>query len=122
MYTGQFIYYDRRTTLSIGNIPPRHGTFEGTIICNVEHRAGECGAPPLGCSGTMPSSSATTLTKVLGQKAPPAEGRPRPMPAKLTTLIALWRLFSSGSGDPSSAQANRAISSTLDDLQLDIAL
>ena len=44
------------------------------------------------------------------------------MAVKSTTLIALRRLFSSGSGDPSSAQANRAISSTLDDLQLDIAL
>ena len=45
MYTGQFVYCSRRTTLSIGNIRPRRGIFEGTVICNVEHRASECGAP-----------------------------------------------------------------------------
>ncbi|XP_066340545.1 uncharacterized protein [Miscanthus floridulus] len=102
MYTGQFVYCGRRTMLSIGNIPPHCGTFEGTIIYNVKHRAGECGAPPPGRSGTTPSSLATTLTTVSGQKAPPTEGRPRPTAAKSTTLIALRCLFSSGSGNPSS--------------------
>jgi len=122
MYTGQFVYCGRRTTLSIGNIPPHCGTFEGTVICNVEHRADECGAPLPRCSGTTPSSSAPTPTMALGQKAPPTEGRPQPTAAKSTTLVALRRLFSSGSGDPSSAQANRAISSMLDNLQLNIVL
>ena len=122
MYTGQFIYCDHHTTLSIGNIPPHRRTFEGTIIYNVEHRTDKYGAPLPGHSGTMPSSLAPNPTTALGQKAPPAKGRPRPMAVKSTTLIALRRLFSSGSGDPSSAQANRAISSTLDKLQLDIAL
>ena len=48
MYTSQFVYCGRRNTLSISNIPPHRKTFEGTVICNVEHRAGECGAPPTG--------------------------------------------------------------------------
>ncbi|XP_066373058.1 uncharacterized protein [Miscanthus floridulus] len=122
MYTGQFIYCGRRTTPSIGNIPPHCGTFEGTVIYNVEHRAGEYGAPPPGPSGTMPSSSAPTPTTALRQKVPPAEGRPRPAAVKSKMLITLRRLFSSGSGDPSSAQVNCAISSMLDNLQLDIAL
>ncbi|XP_066354573.1 uncharacterized protein [Miscanthus floridulus] len=122
MYMGQFVYCGHHTTLSISNIPPCRGTFEGTVICNVEHHTGECGAPPSGRSGTTPSSLAPTPTMALRQKAPPAEGRPRPMVAKSTTLIALRRLFSSGSGDPSLAQANHAISSMLDDLLLDITL
>ncbi|XP_066341642.1 uncharacterized protein [Miscanthus floridulus] len=61
MYTGQFIYYHRRATLSIGDILPLRGILKGAVICNVEHHAGDCGAPPSGCPRTTPSSSAATL-------------------------------------------------------------
>ncbi|XP_066341978.1 large ribosomal subunit protein uL2-like [Miscanthus floridulus] len=43
MYTGQFVYCGRRTTLSIGDVPPLHEILEGAVICNVEHGAGDSG-------------------------------------------------------------------------------
>ena len=36
-------YYGRRATLSIGNVLPLRGILEGAIVCNVEHRVGDCG-------------------------------------------------------------------------------
>ena len=31
-YTSQFVYYDRRATLSIGDVPPIRRTPEGAVI------------------------------------------------------------------------------------------
>ena len=115
-------YCGRRIMLSIGNIPPRRGIFEGTVICNVEHRVGEYGAPPPRRSGTTPSSSAPTPTTALGQEALLAEGRPQRTMARSTTLGTLQCPSSIGGGGPSTARAARTVSSTLDDLQLDITL
>ncbi|XP_066385392.1 uncharacterized protein [Miscanthus floridulus] len=116
MYMGQFVYCGRRTTLSIGNIPPRHGIFEGTVICNVEHRGGECGAPPLGRSGTTPSSLAPTPTTALGQEALPTEGRPQRTTARATMLGALQCPSSIGGGGAPTARVARTVSSMWDDL------
>ncbi|XP_066374938.1 large ribosomal subunit protein uL2z-like [Miscanthus floridulus] len=44
MYTGQFVYCGRRTTLSIGDVLPLRKVFEGAITCNVEPHAGNCSA------------------------------------------------------------------------------
>ncbi|XP_066374793.1 large ribosomal subunit protein uL2x-like [Miscanthus floridulus] len=44
MYTGQFIYYDCRATLSIGDVPPLCGVLEGTITYNDELHIGNCSA------------------------------------------------------------------------------
>ena len=51
MYTGQFIYYRRRTTLSIVDVLPLHGILEGAVICNIEHHAGDYGALRQGVQG-----------------------------------------------------------------------
>ena len=66
MYTGQFVYYSRRTTLSIGNVLPLHGVLEGTITSNVELQASDCSASA-GASGDYaivvsrnPNSDAST--------------------------------------------------------------
>ncbi|XP_066384928.1 uncharacterized protein [Miscanthus floridulus] len=120
MYTGQFVYCGHRTTLSIGNVPPLRGIFEGTVICNVEHRTGECGAPSPRRSGTMPSSSAPTTA--LGQEALPAKGRPQQTTTRSTTLGTLQCPSSIGGGGAPAARAARTISSTWDDLLLNIAL
>ncbi|XP_066384999.1 large ribosomal subunit protein uL2z-like [Miscanthus floridulus] len=44
MYTDQFVYYGRRTMLSIGDVLPLRGVLEGTITCNVELHVGNCSA------------------------------------------------------------------------------
>merc|ERR1712063_170440 len=44
MYTGQFVYCGNKAKLSIGNVLPVSGMPEGTIICNVEGKAGDRGA------------------------------------------------------------------------------
>ena len=44
MYTGQFVYCGRRTTLSIGDVLPLHGVLEGAVTCNVELHADNCNA------------------------------------------------------------------------------
>ncbi|XP_066365324.1 uncharacterized protein [Miscanthus floridulus] len=103
MSMGQFVYCGRRTTLSIGDILPLHGILEGAVICNVEHHASDCGAPPLGRLGTMPSSSAATPITASGRGSPPTEGRPQHMTVKPTVFGTLQR-SSFGSSDPSSAQ------------------
>ncbi|XP_066323146.1 large ribosomal subunit protein uL2z-like [Miscanthus floridulus] len=136
MYTGQFVYCGRRATLSIGNIPPFCGILEGTVICNAEHHTADGGAPPLGTTplssattptatpppghlGTTPSSSAATLTTASGQEAPPTKGGTWQTTAKSTTYSTHQCSFSFGSSDSS---ARATISSTLDDLWLDITL
>merc|ERR1711865_814531 len=43
MYTGQFIYCGKKAALAIGNILPLGSMPEGTVICNIEHRAGDRG-------------------------------------------------------------------------------
>ena len=59
----------------IGDALPLRKTFEGATICNVEHHAGDCGAPLPGHPGTTPPSSTATPTIVPERKAPIAVGR-----------------------------------------------
>ena len=120
MYTGQFVYYGRRTTLSMGDVPPFRRILEGAVIYNVEHHAGDCGTPPPGHSGTTPSLSVATPTTAPERKAPPAMGRPQRMTARLTTPGTLQYSSSFGGSELFSAKAAHTTSSTLDDLQLDI--
>lgn len=44
LYTGQFVYCGKKATLSVGNILPLASMPEGSIVCNVEERAGDRGA------------------------------------------------------------------------------
>merc|ERR1712000_558964 len=44
MYTGQFVYAGNKAKLSIGNILPLGQMPEGTVVCNVEGKAGDRGA------------------------------------------------------------------------------
>merc|ERR1739844_547913 len=44
MYTGQFIYCGKKATLTVGNVLPLNAVPEGTIVCNVESRAGDRGS------------------------------------------------------------------------------
>jgi len=43
LYTGQFVYCGKKATLSIGNVLPVGDMPEGSIICNVEEKAGDRG-------------------------------------------------------------------------------
>jgi len=43
MYSGQFLYAGKNAQLNVGNVLPLGGMPEGTIICNVEGRAGDRG-------------------------------------------------------------------------------
>jgi large subunit ribosomal protein L8e len=43
MYSGQFIFAGRKATLAIGNILPVGSIPEGTVICNIEAKVGDCG-------------------------------------------------------------------------------
>ena len=43
MYTGQFVYCGKKATLQIGNVLPVGGMPEGTVICNLEEKAGDRG-------------------------------------------------------------------------------
>ena len=72
---GQFIYCGHCVSLPIGDALPPHKTFEGATVCNVEHHADDCGAPPPGRPGTTPPSSTATPTMVPERKAPPTVGR-----------------------------------------------
>ena len=116
MCTGQFVYCGHRATLSIGDVPSLRGGLEGTVTCNVELHADNCGAPPPGHPGTMPSSSATTLTMAPEREAPPAEGRPQRTMARLTMSGTLQYSSSFGGSKLFSAKAAHTTSSTLDDL------
>jgi len=50
VYSGQFVYYGKKASLSIGNVLPLANMPEGTIICNVESKAGDRGTLAR-CSG-----------------------------------------------------------------------
>lgn len=43
MYTGQFVYCGKKATLQVGNVLPVGTMPEGTVICNVEEKAGDRG-------------------------------------------------------------------------------
>jgi len=43
MYSGQFVYCGAKATMAVGNVLPVNAMPEGTIICNVEGRAGDKG-------------------------------------------------------------------------------
>lgn len=43
-YAGQYIYCGKRAKLTIGNVKPLGDLPEGTIVCNVEEKAGDRGA------------------------------------------------------------------------------
>ncbi|KAI9101037.1 translation protein SH3-like domain-containing protein [Phlyctochytrium arcticum] len=44
MFTGQFIYCGKKAALNVGNILPLASMPEGTVICNIEEKAGDRGA------------------------------------------------------------------------------
>ena len=104
MYTGRFVYYGRRTTLSIGDVLPLHGILEGAVICNVEHHAGD---PNNGTSTGVSKDYAIVISRNpdngVWAGAPPAEGRPQRTMAKPTMLSILQCPSSFGSSGPSSA-------------------
>lgn len=43
MYTGQFIYAGKNATLTVGNVLPLGSVPEGTVVTNVEEKAGDRG-------------------------------------------------------------------------------
>lgn len=43
LYSGQFIFSGKKATLAIGNILPVAQIPEGTVICNIEEKVGDCG-------------------------------------------------------------------------------
>ena len=43
LYTGQFVYFGKKASLTVGNVLPIGAMPEGTIICNLEARAGDRG-------------------------------------------------------------------------------
>jgi large subunit ribosomal protein L8e len=43
LYSGQFIYAGKKAALAIGNILPLKEIPEGTVICNIEAKVGDCG-------------------------------------------------------------------------------
>ena len=43
MYTGQFIYAGKNASLTVGNILPLASVPEGTVVTNVEEKAGDRG-------------------------------------------------------------------------------
>ena len=43
MYTGQFIYAGKNASLTVGNILPLGSVPEGTVVTNVEEKAGDRG-------------------------------------------------------------------------------
>jgi len=44
MHTGAFVYCGKKAQLAVGNVLPLSGMPEGTIVCNVEEKAGDRGA------------------------------------------------------------------------------
>ena len=43
LYSGQFVFSGKKATLAIGNILPIGKIPEGTVICNIESKVGDCG-------------------------------------------------------------------------------
>ncbi|KAF3219828.1 60S ribosomal protein L2A [Orbilia oligospora] len=66
MYSGQFVYAGKKASLNIGNILPLSSCPEGTIVTNVEERAGD--------RGTLGRASGTYVT-IIGHN--PDEGKTR---------------------------------------------
>ncbi|EGG18390.1 60S ribosomal protein L8 [Cavenderia fasciculata] len=54
MYTGQYLFAGKKASLTIGNILPVGKMPEGTIVCNLEEKMGDCGAVAR-CSGNYAS-------------------------------------------------------------------
>ena len=44
LHTGAFVYCGKKAQLAVGNVLPLSGMPEGTIVCNVEEKAGDRGA------------------------------------------------------------------------------
>jgi len=44
LHTGQFVYCGKKAMLGVGNVLPMSSLPEGTIVCNVEEKAGDRGA------------------------------------------------------------------------------
>jgi large subunit ribosomal protein L8e len=55
MYTGQYVYCGQKAAIAVGNVLPVHLIPEGTVIMNVEKRAGDAGqfARASGCCATI---------------------------------------------------------------------
>ena len=66
MYTGQFIYAGKNANLTVGNILPLGSVPEGTVVTNVEEKAGD--------KGTLGRTSGNYVT-VIGHN--PDEGKTR---------------------------------------------
>ncbi len=66
MYTGQFIYAGKNAALNVGNVLPLGSVPEGTVISNVEEKAGD--------RGTLGRTSGNYVT-VIGHN--PDEGKTR---------------------------------------------
>jgi len=43
LYSGQFVFSGKKASLAIGNILPIGEIPEGTVICNIESKVGDCG-------------------------------------------------------------------------------
>lgn len=43
MYSGQFVFAGKKAALAIGNILPLSQIPDGTVICNIEAKVGDCG-------------------------------------------------------------------------------
>lgn len=43
LYSGQFVYAGKKAALAIGNVLPVGDIPEGTVICNIEAKVGDCG-------------------------------------------------------------------------------
>ena len=66
MYTGQFIYAGKNATLTVGNVLPVGAVPEGTVMTNMEEKAGD--------RGTLGRTSGNYVT-VVGHN--PDEGKTR---------------------------------------------
>lgn len=66
MYTGQFIYAGKNAALTVGNVLPLGSVPEGTVVSNVEEKAGD--------RGTLGRTSGNYVT-VIGHN--PDEGKTR---------------------------------------------
>ena len=114
-------YYGRRATLSIGDALPLRGILEGTIIFNVEHHIGDYGALPRASrdyaiiisrnpDNGVWAGGVSHRGKAATNDGKADDARHLPVPSSF------------GSNGPFLAKAACTISSTLDDLQLDITL
>lgn len=66
MYTGQFIYAGKKAALTVGNVLPVGEMPEGTVVTNVEEKAGD--------RGTLARTSGNYIT-IIGHN--PDEGKTR---------------------------------------------